>query len=209
MSNKVNGIVYGKVSNVNDPDKMGRVKVSFQWLGSSVESGWLDVLSTFGGSFFVPEVDTQVVAAFYSGNTNAGVVLGGVWTTNQKPPKLDLGGSDFNEDGKNTKRYLRTRGGNRIAFDDMPGDQKIMFVNQQSINKIDFLAKTKEIKINSRNKVIVKASKKMKIKAKKGKITFDKDFNIECKNLNIEATKNINIEGSQFVEFKGQNVKLN
>jgi hypothetical protein len=71
-----------------------RVKVKFPWLpkDEDEESFW----SAFGiiggerefGSFFLPEVDDEVLVDFIEGDIRFPVVIGGVWNGKDEPPEL-------------------------------------------------------------------------------------------------------------------------
>src|SRR5439155_17082947 len=59
------GPVLGVVTNVKDPNNLGRVKVKFPWLSDDEESAWARLISPMAGPQrgfeFVPEVDDEVV----------------------------------------------------------------------------------------------------------------------------------------------------
>src|SRR6185503_19806840 len=59
------GIVLGKVTNNNDPDKLGRVRVKFPSLGDDAESAWARIGSPNAGNarglMMMPQVDDEVV----------------------------------------------------------------------------------------------------------------------------------------------------
>jgi uncharacterized protein involved in type VI secretion and phage assembly len=57
---KVYGVVVGIVTNNQDPEKLGRVKVKYPWLSDSEESHWARMATLMAGkdrgSFYLPEV---------------------------------------------------------------------------------------------------------------------------------------------------------
>ena len=64
----IHGVVIGIVTNNNDPEGMGRVKVNFPWRDIKDESFWAR-LATFmsgneRGSYFLPEVGDEVLVSF-------------------------------------------------------------------------------------------------------------------------------------------------
>lgn len=210
MENCFYGPVYAKVTNNTDPEKLGRVKVSLNVLGDQMESDWMDVMNVYSGSFIMPEIDDQVVVAFMGGNMSAGVVLGGIWSGSKKPPESGEGsGSDFNEDGKNLMKYFKTKGSNRIIFNDKSGEEKIQMINAMGINKLELAAKNKEILVESLISVVIKASDELTIKADKGTIKAANKLKISGKPVTIEGKKNIKFEAKQLAEVKGKTVKLN
>ena len=60
------GIAEGIVTDVNDPQKEGRIKVKFPWFDDQMESEWCRVRQYFAGdghgAFFIPEVDAETPA---------------------------------------------------------------------------------------------------------------------------------------------------
>nr|MDP9463792.1 phage baseplate assembly protein V [Actinomycetota bacterium] len=69
----INGNVVGVVTNNNDPDTMGRVKLGFPWLAPFYETDWARVVQVgMGkewGNLFLPEVGDEVLVGFEFGDT--------------------------------------------------------------------------------------------------------------------------------------------
>ncbi|HEY0078519.1 MAG TPA: phage baseplate assembly protein V [Pyrinomonadaceae bacterium] len=110
---KIYGVVTGLVVNVDDPLKTGRVQLRFPWLGEQVESQWARVATMMAGkdrgSWFMPEVDDEVLVAFEHGNVEHPFVLGFLWNGKDKPPRDD------------TKiRVLKSLNGHEIEITDPP-----------------------------------------------------------------------------------------
>jgi uncharacterized protein involved in type VI secretion and phage assembly len=120
---KVYGVVPGVVTNNQDPEKLGRVKLMFPWLSDSEESNWARVATLMAGadrgSFFLPEVDDEVLVAFEHGDVRFPYVLGMLWNGKDKP-RYD------NADGANDKRVFTSRGGHEFVFDDNARQGKIV-----------------------------------------------------------------------------------
>ncbi len=104
----------GIVSNVADPEKLGRVQASLPALGG-IESDWMGVVSAGGGSgkglVMLPEVGDQVLVLAQSDDPSQGIVLGGLHGMNV-PPDWGV------EDGRVVRFNLFTPGGNKLQFDD-------------------------------------------------------------------------------------------
>ena len=49
QNSKIYGLVIGVVSNNQDPEKLGRIKVKFPWLSDEVESNWCRLAYPMGG----------------------------------------------------------------------------------------------------------------------------------------------------------------
>ena len=78
--------VLGVVTNNNDPDKMGRVKVKFSTLRSQegeTESWWARIASPSTGPnrgvMMLPQVNEEVLIGFEHGDTARPFVLGSLW----------------------------------------------------------------------------------------------------------------------------------
>jgi uncharacterized protein involved in type VI secretion and phage assembly len=87
-ANSIDSIVVGLVTNNNDPEKMGRVKVQFPYL-SEKESFWAPVLVPSAGKerglSMLPVAGEQVVVAFENGDTSFPYVLGSLFNGKDKP----------------------------------------------------------------------------------------------------------------------------
>jgi uncharacterized protein involved in type VI secretion and phage assembly len=116
---RIHGVVIGIVTNNQDPDKLGRVKVKFPWLSDQDESDWARVAAPMAGkgrgAFFLPEVDDEVLVAFEHGDARVPYVIGALWNGKDAPPR-------DNGDGKNDQRVIHSRAGHELVFDD--NDQK-------------------------------------------------------------------------------------
>ena len=115
------GVVVGLVTSVQDPQNIGRVQVHFPWLSDDNSSQWARVATFMAGpkrgSWFMPEVDDEVLISFEHGDVQHPYIIGFVWNGRDKPPN----------DGIDTKvRRLRTVSGHVIEFDDRAGQEHIL-----------------------------------------------------------------------------------
>jgi phage protein D/phage baseplate assembly protein gpV len=106
--------LLGKVSNVNDPEHLGRVQVTLSSCGD-VESDWLQVVAAAGGRnkglMMLPDVGDLVLLLCFGADPAQGVVLGGIFGP--------AGPLDAGVEGSQTQRFtLRTASGHLIQFDD-------------------------------------------------------------------------------------------
>ena len=90
MLNSYYGIYQAIVTNINDPEKRGRIKVQCpSVLGVRTESAWCDpcvpVAYDDGGDFCLPQLREAVWVMFISGDVNKPVYLGGWWSKNKTP----------------------------------------------------------------------------------------------------------------------------
>jgi uncharacterized protein involved in type VI secretion and phage assembly len=118
------GIYPGLVSDIKDPNGSGRVKVTLPWspdTASDHYEAWARVTTFMGGnnrgSWFIPDVNDEVLLAFESGDPRRPYVLGGLWNGSDKPPQSMDGG------GQNNLKVLRSRNGVKITLDDTSGQE--------------------------------------------------------------------------------------
>src|SRR5256886_10389540 len=103
------GLAVGLVTNNDDPDKLGRVKVRFPTLSDSDESTWARVASAGAGAArgmqWLPEVGDEVLVGFELDDKTRPMILGGPWSRKDKPPQPD----DPTEGGQRTMLVLASR----------------------------------------------------------------------------------------------------
>ena len=121
------GVYPALVTDIKDPDGQGRVKVSLPWsadTGSSRYEAWARLATMMGGnnrgSWFVPDVNDEVLIGFEAGDTRHPFVIGGLWNGSDAPP-ASMDGS-----GKNEKKVLRSRNGVKVTLDDQDGQEKFI-----------------------------------------------------------------------------------
>lgn len=107
-------LVLGTVTNVDDPDRVGRVKVKFNDL-EDTESEWAFVLAPGAGPErglqWLPEVGDTVVVGFEHDDTRRPLVLGGLWNREDPPAE-----GEAVADGAVRSRLLRSRNGHLLEF---------------------------------------------------------------------------------------------
>jgi uncharacterized protein involved in type VI secretion and phage assembly len=115
------------VSDVRDPDGQGRVKLTLPWspdTGSGRYEAWARLATMMGGnnrgSWFVPDVNDEVLVVFEGGDTRRPYVVGGLWNGTDAPPQTMDGG------GNNDLKVLRSRNGVKITLDDASGQEKLI-----------------------------------------------------------------------------------
>jgi uncharacterized protein involved in type VI secretion and phage assembly len=194
------GIVTGIVTNNQDPDKLGRVKVRFPSLSDKDESYWALVVTPMAGAerglYVLPEVDDEVLVAFEHGKVEFPYVLGALWNGKDKPP-------ESNSDGKNNRRTLKSRSGHIISLDDDENDAKIEIKDGSGKNRI--------VVSTADNAIYIQADGDLTIKSQNGKLILGGQ-GIEIKSqaeVKIEATKNMDLKAGPQLNVKGQAVNIN
>lgn len=121
------GVYPALVSDVNDPDGQGRVKVTLPWspdTGGGRYEAWARMATLMGGnnrgSWFIPDIGDEVLVMFESGDARRPYVLGGLWNGTDSPPESMDGA------GKNYKKVIRSRNGVKVTLDDTDGQEKLI-----------------------------------------------------------------------------------
>lgn len=109
------GLMPAVVVDVNDDGKQGRVKVNFPWFdGGASTTTWCRVVQSHAGAgygtFFVPEVGTEVCVGFGHGDMREPIVVGAFYNGQDKP-------ATWRADDKDQKA-IRTPKGHELVFDD-------------------------------------------------------------------------------------------
>ena len=116
------GVYPALVSDIQDPDSTGRVKVTLPWspdtAGQRYEV-WARLATLMGGSkrgsWFVPDVNDEVLVVFEGGDARRPYVIGGLWNGSDAPPESMDGA------GRNFKKVLKSRNGVTLTLDDSDG----------------------------------------------------------------------------------------
>jgi len=115
------------VSDIKDPDGQGRVKISLPWspdTGSASYEAWARVATMMGGNnrgtWFIPDVNDEVLVTFLGGDSRNPCVIGGLWNGQDQPPQSMDGA------GKNYIKKVRSRNGVQITLDDTDGQEKMI-----------------------------------------------------------------------------------
>jgi phage baseplate assembly protein gpV len=171
--NRPRGAVIGLVTDNNDPEGQGRLKVRFPWVGDDVTSHWCRIAQPYAGSgrgsFWLPEVGDEVAVVFDRGDMDHPYVLGGLWNGQDAVPPPG------NADGQNDYKIWRTRQGHQLEFKDTDGAQRVTLTDGPG----------------ERHLVIDVAADTITITADPGDITFEapaKSVSVNCKTLEIEVS---------------------
>ncbi len=199
-SGQIHGVVTGVVTNNQDPEKLGRVRVRFPWLSGSEESAWARVASPMAGKerglWILPEVDDEVLVAFERGDPRFPYVLGALWSSKAPPPET-------NEGGKNDVRVLRSRSGHEVRLDDKDGEERIEIVDGSGRNSIVISTRDDTITVQAEADVVIRSGGGRLVLEGKG---------IELKSqegVKVEAGKDLELKSGAQVTVKGSTINLN
>jgi uncharacterized protein involved in type VI secretion and phage assembly len=121
------GVYPALVTDISDPDSQGRVKITLPWApdtGGARYEAWARLATLMGGnnrgSWFIPDVNDEVLVAFEGGNPHRPYVVGALWNGNDSPPESVDGG------GANNLKVLRSRNGVKVTLNDQDGQEKLI-----------------------------------------------------------------------------------
>lgn len=170
---RFNGFFTAVVIDNVDSNNSGRIKVRIPGVGASGQQGyetWARMATLMAGNdrgtWFIPDVNDEVLVAFKSGTVRQAYVIGGLWSkTNSPPEKMST---------SNNKKLLRSRNGVKITLDDQsgqesfivetPGGQKITLkdgpgsIEITDSNGNSVKLETSGISVNASAKVTINAS---------------------------------------------------
>jgi uncharacterized protein involved in type VI secretion and phage assembly len=182
---RVYGVVSATVTDNHDPEKIGRVRVRFPWLGDGTETWWARVSAPAAGGqrgvWLLPEVGDEVLVAFEHGDPRFPYVLGGLWNKNDLPPEdIDADGADH--------RSLTSRSGHVVRLDDKDGEEKIEIIDKTGKNKLVITSKDNGLEISVEGDV--------KIASGSGKVL------IEGADVEIKATNSAKVQAGTALDLK-------
>ena len=102
------GLSLAVVTNINDEEKLNRVKCLPIENENKEETDWCYVMAPLGGKqcgqFFFPNVNDLVVLGYLGGDPHRPIVLGAYWTTQFPPPYTIQDGKVYNFSIKTNRR---------------------------------------------------------------------------------------------------------
>lgn len=118
------GVYPALVTDNQDPDGQGRVKIKLPWSPDSdgqAYEAWARMATMMAGnnrgSWFIPDADDEVLVAFEGGDTRRPYVVGMLWNGDDSPPER--------MDNDNNLKTILSRAGIRITMDDTSGSVKL------------------------------------------------------------------------------------
>jgi len=197
---RISGVAVAVVTNNQDPDKLGRVKVRFPWLSDEDESQWARIAAPMAGKergmYFLPEVDDEVLVAFEHGDLRFPYVVGALWNGKDAPPAT-------NGDGKNNVRLIKSRSGHVVKLNDEDGKETIEIIDKSEKNSI--------VIDTAKNTITITSDKDIMLKAANGTITLDaKEVKTKSSaKSTIESGSGMDVKASGTLNIKGSTVNIN
>jgi uncharacterized protein involved in type VI secretion and phage assembly len=179
-----------------DPNNEFRIKVRIPALSENGEGVWARLAtlnaSSEMGSYFIPNVDDEVILGCLGNNPDTPVILGSLYSSAKPMP--------FPIESDNFKKGFVTKEGTQIILDD---EKKAIELSTKKGNKLLISDDEKGFVLEDENQ---------------NKITMNQDgISIEsCKDFIVKATGDVKIEGvgcnvkaSGNMELKGTMIKIN
>jgi uncharacterized protein involved in type VI secretion and phage assembly len=213
-----------KVTHNDDPEQLGRIRVSFLWQiaqGDSEPSTWVRQIAPYNGVenqgfYMIPEINSVVMVIFENDDPARPLIAGVV------PDKNNKMSTYYSKD--NYYKAIITQQGNHIVIRDEPGKQEISLhdkdrknhiilsldggthINIKSQGTINIDADTINMTANTLN---MKAKKEWTVDVQKGSIKSQTELAVETTTeLSLKATTQLNAEGTAGVEIKGVTTKI-
>jgi phage protein D len=211
----ISGLHVGIVKKVDaDPDEKNRIQVMIPSLKNSGSGLWA-MLGHFyanksAGSFFIPELNSEVIIGFIDNDPRFPVVLGSLYSKNNTPKEA------FTEE--NNIKAIVTKAGIRLEFDDK---DKVFTILTPGKNTLIISDKSKGVKIEDQNGNVINtdasgisitsekdikltASGNLELKGSKGIVISSSsgDTKVDGKNVNLKANAKVVLDGSSGADIK-------
>ena len=199
------GIVVAQVTDVDDPEQLARVKVSFPWLDDGYESWWAP-LATIGagadrGVIWLPEVGDEVLVAFAHGDRRAPYVIGSVWNGADHPP-LMVGMVDGTT-GAVQRRGLVSRTRQRLVLSDDDAAPGIQIATGDDHLELALDGSSTTIRVRSDGTVEITGSRGISISS-------DAAISVQAgTTLELKGSSGVTIDGGPNVQVTGSVIQLN
>lgn len=226
-THRIYGVTVGIVTDNEDPEKLGRVKLKLPDRLGNLETDWARVATIMGGNsmgaFFLPDVNDEVLVMFREGDIREPYVIGSLWNSKEKPP-------EDNGDGKNNIKVIKTRKGHTITIDDDDngGGIEIKSENGTLVHldnkdsgkiaieaggaKASFDGNSNEIKVSGDAKVEVgSGSCKIVVDGQGSAVQIESSAKVAVKGAMVEvkASGNLDLKSDGIINIKGSMVKIN
>lgn len=188
------GLLIGIVTDLEDPENLGRVKVKFPTLGDQA-SDWVRLATLMAGpnrgTFFCPEKDDELLIGFEHNDLRRPYMVGALWSKVDPPPP------DDGQRKKNNWRFIQSRSGHIIKLDDTQGAEKIELIDKDGLRTV----------------VIDSANGKIQVLCTQGSVEVEAPtaaIKLKGQTISIDATNQLTIQCEAGpVTIKGSVVNIN
>jgi uncharacterized protein involved in type VI secretion and phage assembly len=188
-----NGMVIGTVVDLDDPERIGRIKVQYPHLNDE-QSDWARLVTPMAGNdrgcFFRPEKGDEVLVAFEHGEPRRPHIVGSLWSTVDKPP------ADDGQATENNWRFIKSRSGHVIKLDDTQGKEKIELIDKDQQRRVVIDSANRKIQV-------ICDQGDVEVTAKSGSVTID------AMTVEVKASANMTLQATGTMTIKGATVNIN
>ncbi|MGH3825817.1 MAG: VgrG-related protein, partial [Pseudonocardiaceae bacterium] len=219
------GVVIGVVSDNRDPEKQGRVRLTFPWLDDKFVSDWARTVQAGAGknrgALIVPEVDDEVLVAFEQGSFQRPYVLGGLHNGVDTLPQGEVELIDKNSGAVDRRAFVSRTGHALEMLESATGAKGVTIKTGDGKLFLQLDEKQTKITVNSDGSVIIKARNGVAVDAGTGSLQLTgQDVTIAAKTgvkvdggggevkvssntkVSVEGTM-VSVNGSATTEVKG------
>jgi uncharacterized protein involved in type VI secretion and phage assembly len=193
MGEHDNGITVGIVTDLDDPEKIGRVQVRFPHLEDQ-RSYWARLVTLMAGpnrgAYFCPEVDDEVLVALEHGDPRRAYILGGLWSKPDPPPKGD------GQTTQNNWRFVRSRSGHLLKFNDTSDAEAIEILDKDGARRV----------------VIDSANQKITVACDRGDVEVTAPagtVKVTARDIKVQASAGLDLEAGTTLNIQAPTVNIN
>lgn len=210
------GVVIGLVSDNRDPERLGRVRLTFPWLADDFVTDWARTVQPGAGSrrgaLVVPEVGDEVLVAFEQGSFDRPYVIGGLYNGVEQPDNGDVPLIDGNSGAVNRRAFV-SRTGHRIEMlEAASGAQGIRIGTGDGKLTVDLDQTKTRVTVHSDGAVTIEARQGVTVDAGTGTLTLSgNDITLSAKaGVKIDGgAGDVKVASAAGVDIQGTKVALN
>lgn len=190
------GLALGLVTENEDPEGLGRIRVKLEVHSEDQQSFWARCATPMAGVeiglYALPEIGDEVLVGFIAQDPAHPVILGAVWNDGKRPPET-------NSDGKNDRRLWRSRARHELRFDD------------GAANEIELTMENGSRVYLAENTAILEDGKGNMVEIRDGSITVkaNQKITMSAPQIVIEASGTLEMKAGATCKVRGAMVEIN
>jgi len=226
----IKGLHIGIVTKIDaDPDAQYRIQVKIPSIKGTGNGLWAPLSHFYAtngaGSFFVPELNTEVIVGFMNEDPRYPIILGSLYNSKNIPKETFTAENSIKSILSKEKLTLEFNDKDKILTLITPGKNKIVIsdkdkgitVEDQNGNKIVTsesgiaISSDKSITLNSKETISLTSTKAITIKSSSADITLDGSNVTATAKSKFTASGNggVDVKSSATVNIKGSMVNVN
>lgn len=186
---RIPGVAIGIVTDNDDPDKQGRVKVKLPWLDDDAETWWARLAQPGAGKDYgmawIPQVGDEVLVAFEQGSVAHPFVIGGLWNGKDAAP---LGDGLF-DTGSVKRSGFVSRAGHKLIFFDDPNESGIALISHDNKLRVSLNETKGALHIYFDGKLLMEGTGDVEVKTQGS-------FKVDASGVEIKASGQTAIKGA-------------